>query len=83
MIAVEEVEARVTEIASLHFNRDESEITRETDYKDDLHADSLDMVELAMEMEDLFDISVPDDAIDRIRTVGQAADFIREQLEAM
>ena len=55
---------------------DKSEITRETSFINDLNADSLDTVELVMEFEDKFDISIPDEDAEKIQTVGAAIDYI-------
>ena len=46
----------------------------------DLNADSLDTVELVMELEDEFDMTIPDDQAEKLRTVGEAIDFIKKQL---
>jgi acyl carrier protein len=55
---------------------DESEVTHEASFTNDLGADSLDTVELIMEFEKEFDVSIPDDQAEKIQTVGQAIDFI-------
>lgn len=57
---------------------DESEITMESELIDDLGADSLDIVDLVMTIEDEFEIEVPDEAIENMRTVGDAVKFIEE-----
>ncbi|MDO4832821.1 MAG: acyl carrier protein [Clostridia bacterium] len=57
---------------------DESEITMESELIDDLGADSLDVVDLVMTIEDEFEIEVPDEAIENMRTVGDAVKFIEE-----
>lgn len=57
---------------------DESEITPEASFTNDLGADSLDTVELIMEFEKEFDISIPDDKAEGIGTVGDAIKFIEE-----
>jgi acyl carrier protein len=57
---------------------DKSEITRETSFINDLNADSLDTVELVMEFEDEFDLSIPDEEAEKIQTVGAAIDYIVE-----
>ena len=54
------------------------QITRETSFVNDLGADSLDTVELVMELEEEFDINIPDDAAEKIQTVGQAIDYIEK-----
>ena len=56
---------------------DKAEITRETNFVNDLNADSLDTVELVMEFEDEFEMSIPDEEAEKIQTVGQAIDYIK------
>lgn len=74
----DEVEDRVIEIVAEQMDVDKSEITRETSFINDLNADSLDTVELVMEFEDEFELSIPDEEAEKIQTVGQAIDYIRE-----
>ncbi len=56
---------------------DESTITEESSFIDDLNADSLDMVELVMAMEQEFDIEIPDDVAEKVTTVRDAIDYIK------
>jgi len=74
----ENIEEKVIDIVSEQMGVDKSEITRETSFVNDLNADSLDTVELVMEFEDQFDLSIPDDEAEKIQTVGQAIDYINE-----
>jgi len=74
----DEIEDKVIEIVAEQMSVDKSEITRETSFVNDLNADSLDTVELVMEFEDEFEISIPDEEAEKIQTVGQAIDYIRE-----
>ncbi len=74
----DEIEEKVIEIVSDQMGVDKSEITRETSFVNDLNADSLDTVELVMEFEDEFELSIPDEEAEKIQTVGQAIDYIRE-----
>ena len=53
-----------------------SQVTREASFADDLDADSLDVVELVMELEEVFGVSVPEDELTDVKTVGQAFDLI-------
>jgi acyl carrier protein len=75
---VQAIEAKVIEIVSEQMGVDKSEITRETSFINDLNADSLDTVELVMEFEDEFDMSIPDEEAEKIQTVGAAIDYIIE-----
>ena len=69
---------RVVDIVSDQLGVDKDKISKETSFVNDLGADSLDTVELVMELEEEFDITIPDDAAEKIQTVGQAVDFIEE-----
>ena len=70
------IENKVIEIISEQMGTDKSEISRETSFINDLNADSLDTVELVMEFEDEFDMSIPDEEAEKIQTVGAAVDYI-------
>lgn len=61
---------------------DESEVTHEASFTNDLGADSLDTVELIMEFEKEFDISIPDEQAENIQTVGQAIEYLESQVSA-
>ncbi|MCB9837904.1 MAG: acyl carrier protein [Phycisphaeraceae bacterium] len=71
-----EIEAKVIDIVSKQLGVESSEITRETSFVNDLNADSLDTVELVMELEDNFSTTIPDDDAEKIQTVGQAIEFL-------
>jgi acyl carrier protein len=75
---MDETDQKVIEIVSEQMGVDKSEITRETHFINDLNADSLDTVELVMEFEDEFELSIPDEEAEKIQTVGQAIDYIKE-----
>lgn len=77
-----EVEAKVFDIVSTQLGVDKSEVTLESSFANDLNADSLDTVELVMELEDAFETSIPDDEAEKIQTVGSAVDFIVTATEA-
>ena len=70
------IEGKVIEIISEQMGTDKAEISRETSFINDLNADSLDTVELVMEFEDEFDMSIPDEEAEKIQTVGAAVDYI-------
>ena len=59
---------------------EEDKITMDSSFVDDLNADSLDMVELVMAMEQEFDISVPDEVAEKVGTVGDAVEFIKSSI---
>lgn len=67
---------RVQDIVADQLGVDKDKIKPETSFVNDLGADSLDTVELVMELEEEFDINIPDDAAEKIQTVGQAVEYI-------
>ncbi|MBN00884.1 MAG: acyl carrier protein [Planctomycetaceae bacterium] len=73
-----DVSQRVIDIVAEQLGVDKEKVTPETSFVNDLGADSLDTVELVMELEEEFDINIPDDAAEKIQTVGQAIDFIQK-----
>ena len=73
-----DIEAKVKAIVAEQLGVDQAEISRETSFVNDLNADSLDTVELVMEFEDEFDMSIPDEEAEKIQTVGAAIDYIIE-----
>jgi acyl carrier protein len=77
-MAAEDIETKVIEIVSDQMGFDKSAITRETHFINDLSADSLDTVELVMEFEDEFELSIPDEEAEKIQTVGDAIDYIKK-----
>ena len=76
-----EIEAKVRKIVSEQMGVAEEEITRDTSFVNDLNADSLDTVELVMEFEEAFELNIPDEEAEKIQTVGQAIDYIKEYLD--
>jgi len=75
----EEISAKVKKIIVDKLGVDESEVTLEASFTNDLGADSLDTVELIMEFEKEFDISIPDEQAENIQTVGQVITYLSEQ----
>ncbi|SEP56303.1 acyl carrier protein [Piscibacillus halophilus] len=67
---------RVKQIIVERLDVDEAKVTKEASFKDDLEADSLDVVELVMELEDEFDMEISDEDAEKIQTVGDAVDYI-------
>ena len=76
------VEERVKKIVAEQMGVAEAEITRDTSFVNDLNADSLDTVELVMEFEDEFEMSIPDEEAEKIQTVGMAIDYIIAHLNS-
>ncbi len=70
------IEERVKKIVCDQMGTTPDKITRETSFINDLGADSLDTVELVMEFEDEFEISIPDEDAEQIQTIGSAVDYI-------
>jgi acyl carrier protein len=71
---------RIIKLIAEQFNVDEKDITLETSFKDDLNADSLDLVELIMALEDEFGLEVDDEEVENIKTVGDAKNYIKKHL---
>lgn len=71
---------KIKNIIVEQFNIDEDSISMETSFRDDLNADSIDLVELIMTLEDEFDLEVEDDEVEDINTVGDAVNYIENIL---
>lgn len=71
---------KVQAIISSQFDVDKATITADTNIEDDLGADSLDVVDMLMSLEDEFDVEIPDEEIENIRTVGQLVAYIEEHM---
>lgn len=70
--------AKVKDIVVEQLGVDEEEITEQASFVDDLGADSLDIVELVMALEEEFDTEIPDEDAEKIKTVGDAVNYIKE-----
>ncbi len=75
-VDVQAIENKVIEIISEQMGVEKSEIRRETSFINDLNADSLDTVELVMEFEDEFDVSIPVEDAEKIQTFGAAVYYV-------
>ena len=76
------VEERVINIVAETMGVDKASVTPATSFVNDLGADSLDTVELVMELEDEFDMNIPDEEAEKLQTVGAAIDYIQKQMAA-
>lgn len=76
-----DIESRVKAIIVDKLGVDESEVTRESSFTNDLGADSLDTVELIMEFEKEFNLAIPDDQAETIGTVGDAVGYVENNVE--
>lgn len=74
-----DIAARVKKIVIEHLGVDEAKVIEAASFIDDLGADSLDTVELVMAFEEEFNIEIPDDAAEKIQTVGDAVSFISQK----
>ena len=76
------IEERVRTIIAEQLDQDDSDIVPEASFIDDLGADSLDLVELVMHMEEEFDVEIPDEEAENIRTVQDAINYIEQHLKS-
>lgn len=72
---------KIKEVISEQFGVNKESITLETSFQDDLNADSLDLVELVMAMEDEFDLEVKDEDMENIKTVGDVFNYIEKNID--
>ena len=77
----EEILDKVKEVIVEQLNVEEDDVNEDASFIDDLGADSLDIVELVMALEEQFGISIPDEDAESIKTVGDAVDYIAANLE--
>jgi len=76
---VASVEERVIELVCERLGVNKEQVTRQTSFVEDVGADSLDIVELVMGLEEEFGINIPDDQAEKIKTVGEAIDYIERE----
>ncbi|MHB1451174.1 MAG: acyl carrier protein [Coriobacteriia bacterium] len=77
----EEIFAKVKDVIIDQLSVDDGDVSLEASFFDDLGADSLDIVELVMALEDSFGVSIPDEEAESIKTVGDAVEFIAANLD--
>jgi len=75
-VDVQAIQNKIIDIISEQMGVDKADVSKETSFINDLNADSLDTVELVMEFEDEFDISIPDEEAEKIQTVGSAVEYV-------
>jgi acyl carrier protein len=76
-VSDEQIRQRVIDIVCEHLAVNKEQVTDTTSFIEDIGADSLDIVELVMELEEEFDIQIPDDQAEKIKTVGEAVEYIK------
>jgi acyl carrier protein len=74
----EEILSKIQEITADRLGVEESDVTPEASFREDLEADSLDLVELIMELEEQFGMEIPDEEAEKITTVEEAVDYVQE-----
>lgn len=75
-----EIEEKVYQIVSDQMSVERSELSASTSFVNDLNADSLDTVELVMELEDEFDLTIPDEEAEKLKTIGEAIAYLKKHL---
>jgi acyl carrier protein len=78
----EEILSKIQEITADRLGVDESDVTPDASFREDLEADSLDLVELIMELEEQFGMEIPDEEAEKITTVEEAVDYVQEHQTA-
>ncbi len=76
----DDIYEKVKEVIVDQLNVEEDDVTEDAAFVDDLGADSLDIVELVMALEEQFSVSIPDEQAEKIKTVGDAVSFITENI---
>jgi acyl carrier protein len=78
----EEILSKIQEITADRLGVDETDVTPDASFREDLEADSLDLVELIMELEEQFGMDIPDEEAEKITTVEEAVDYVVEHQPA-
>ena len=81
-MVISSIEERVRKIVAEQLDQDEVDIVPEASFIEDLGADSLDLVELVMRMEEIFDVEIPDEDAENIRLVQDAINYIQQHLSS-
>ncbi|MCH2186564.1 acyl carrier protein [Myxococcota bacterium] len=76
------LEARVTDLIVEQLGVSKEEVVNQASFVDDLGADSLDIVELVMSIEENFDVEIPDEDAEKLQTIGDAVTYLKERLES-
>ena len=77
-----DVDARMGALIVEQLGVSKEEVSAQASFIDDLGADSLDIVELVMSMEEEFDVEIPDDDVEKMKTIGDAISYLKERIEA-
>jgi acyl carrier protein len=77
-----EIQDKVSSVLAEHFDRDASELSAATRFREDLDADSLELMEVNLQLEEEFEISIPEEEMEDVKTVGEAVDLIAAKLGA-
>jgi acyl carrier protein len=75
------IEERIIQIVCDNLGVNKEQLNRGTKFQDDIGADSLDIVELVMELEEEFEITIPDEEAEKLKTLGEAIDYIEAKLK--
>jgi acyl carrier protein len=75
----QEIEEKVRKVLAEQLARDESEVTMEARFEEDLDADSLDLVEVVLALEEELGVNIPEEEMEGVKTVGQAVDLVAEK----
>lgn len=73
----EEIFNKIKDLIASNFDIDEDKITKDTNFNEDLDADSIDLVEFILQLEDEFGAEIPDDEAEKIKTVGDAVAYVK------
>ena len=76
------LEARVTDLIVEQLGVSKEQVVNQASFVDDLGADSLDIVELVMSIEENFDVEIPDEDAEKLQTIGDAVTYLKERLES-